>query len=206
MELVALILAAGKGTRMKSKQPKLLHQVAGKPIIEHVAAAVSSAGIKRITLVLGHGREEIQALFSGRKDISYAVQEEQLGTGHAMLQAREHYSGAERILVLAGDTPLLRASTLLDFVGRYTEWAGEAAVLSTRVADPSGYGRVLRDSAGRLLKIVEEKDADAAAKTVNEINSGIYCFAAAEVFAALVDRRVKPALECADKVPCLRNF
>ena len=185
MEFSAVILAAGKGTRMKSKYSKLVHRVAGKAIIEHVVAAVQAAGISKITLVLGHGREEIEALFSGAAGISFAVQAEQLGTGHALLQAVEYFTDQEKILVLAGDTPMLQASTLQKFMDDYATNAETAGVLSTRVVDAYGYGRIVRDEAGDFMRIVEEKDADGTIKAIDEINSGIYCFNAAEAFAAL---------------------
>lgn len=185
MEFSALILAAGKGTRMKSQQTKLVHKAAGRAIIEHVTAAARAAGVARITLVLGHGREAVQALFAGQDDISYAVQEQQLGTGHAMLQAESHFRADETILVLAGDTPLLQAATLQAFMAAYERQGGGAAILSTRLDDPQGYGRIVRDNKGDFLRIVEEKDADAATKALREINSGMYCFPAGAAFAAL---------------------
>ncbi|MDO4540606.1 MAG: bifunctional UDP-N-acetylglucosamine diphosphorylase/glucosamine-1-phosphate N-acetyltransferase GlmU [Syntrophomonadaceae bacterium] len=185
MEFSAIILAAGKGTRMKSARSKLVHQAAGLAVIEHVVAATRAAGVRRITLVLGHGREEVEALFAGQSDITYALQEEQLGTGHAMLMAAPYFQDDDTVLVLAGDTPLLRPVTLIDFMAAYRQQGFGAAVLSTRLDDPTGYGRIVRDRKGQLQAIVEEKDADTDIKAIKEINSGMYCFNAGTAFAAL---------------------
>ncbi|MEA1962437.1 MAG: bifunctional UDP-N-acetylglucosamine diphosphorylase/glucosamine-1-phosphate N-acetyltransferase GlmU [Bacillota bacterium] len=184
MDYSAVILAAGKGTRMKSQYPKVVHRVAGKPMVVHVVDAVHKAGVEHAVLVVGHGREMVQTLFAeGSAD--FVVQEEQLGTGHALLQARNAIKDEETILVLAGDTPLLQSETLKLLIDHHEVKGAVATVLSTAVNDPFGYGRIVRNKDGSFQKIVEEKDAIGAEKKIGEINSGMYCFQAGKAFEAL---------------------
>jgi bifunctional UDP-N-acetylglucosamine pyrophosphorylase/glucosamine-1-phosphate N-acetyltransferase len=180
----AVILAAGKGVRMRSELPKVVHQVAGQPMVVHVAAAVRQAGIERQILVVGHGRQAVEALFPPGR-VEFVVQAEQLGTGHALLQARDKFSGDDTILVLAGDTPLLQAATLKALIAAHQKSGAAATVLSTQVDDPCGYGRIVRDESGSFQAIVEEKDASPAEKQITEINSGMYCFQVQPALAAL---------------------
>lgn len=175
---------------MKSELPKVAHRAAGKALVAHVAQAVRSAGINDLTIVVGHGREQVQALFADQS-ISFAVQEQQLGTGHALLQARDNVALDSTILVLAGDTPLLRSSTLKVLLDHHSSCQAAATVLTTCLEQPFGYGRILRDANGSFIRIVEEKDASPEEKLVQEINSGIYCFQAGEVFRVL--EQVRPA-------------
>jgi bifunctional UDP-N-acetylglucosamine pyrophosphorylase/glucosamine-1-phosphate N-acetyltransferase len=184
MKYAAVILAAGKGTRMKSRYPKVVHQVAGKSMVLHVVDAVSSTGVEKKVLVVGHGREMVQDLFE-EETVKFVVQEEQLGTGHALMQAREAVEDDETLLVLAGDTPLLQAKTLQALVDHHEKTGAAATVLSTRVENPTGYGRIIRSSDGSLQRIVEEKDASIPEKSITEINSGMYCLQAGLAFAAL---------------------
>lgn len=184
MKFTAVILAAGKGVRMRSQLPKVVHRVAGKPMVVHVADAARQAGIDRIVLVVGHGRQAVEDLFSPGV-VEFAVQEEQLGTGHALMQAQAKVSQDETVLVLAGDTPLLQGATLQGLIDYHRESGAVATVLSTEVEDPYGYGRIIRDASGYFQGIVEEKDASEADKIIREINSGIYCLQVQDAFAAL---------------------
>ena len=184
MKFSAVILAAGKGVRMCSQLPKVVHRVAGKPMVVHVTEAVREAGVDRIILVVGHGRHTVEGLFPPGA-VEFAVQEEQLGTGHALLQAEEKVGEDDTILVLAGDTPLLQSSTLKALIDYHLGSGAVATVLSTRVENPYGYGRIIRDPHGAFQCIVEEKDADAEQKLIGEINSGMYCLQVKDTFSAL---------------------
>lgn len=184
MKITAVILAAGKGVRMCSQLPKVVHQVAGKPMVVHVADVARQAGADRIVLVVGHSRQKVEDLF-GPGMVEFVVQEEQLGTGHALMQAWEKVSQDDTIVVLAGDTPLLQTTTLQGLLNYHQESQAIATVLSTEVEDPYGYGRIIRDETGAFQAIVEEKDASETDKIVSEINSGMYCFQVQEAFAAL---------------------
>jgi bifunctional UDP-N-acetylglucosamine pyrophosphorylase / glucosamine-1-phosphate N-acetyltransferase len=180
----AVILAAGKGVRMHSQLPKVVHQVAGQPMVVHVAAAVRQAGIERQILVVGHGRQAVEALFPPGA-VEFVVQAEQLGTGHALQQAQAKISADDTILVLAGDTPLLQAATLKALIAGHQRSGAAATVLSTQVEDPFGYGRIVRDGQGLFQAIVEEKDASPDQRKITEINSGMYCFQVQPALAAL---------------------
>ncbi|MGR6837195.1 bifunctional UDP-N-acetylglucosamine diphosphorylase/glucosamine-1-phosphate N-acetyltransferase GlmU [Syntrophomonas erecta] len=184
MKFSAVILAAGKGVRMKSELPKVVHRVAGKPMVAHVLKAVQEAGINQVVLVIGHGREYIEPLFPDGK-VQFAIQEQQLGTGHALMQAEKLVDPESDVLVLAGDTPLIRGETIEALLEHHRSTQAAATILSTRLADPTGYGRIIRNPGGSFLRIVEEKDARGEEKKVNEINSGMYCFQAGAVFKAL---------------------
>jgi bifunctional UDP-N-acetylglucosamine pyrophosphorylase/glucosamine-1-phosphate N-acetyltransferase len=186
VEYEAVILAAGKGTRMRSEIPKEAHQVAGKPMVLHVVNAVRAVGAGKIILVVGHGREQVQSLFDPVADaVQFALQEEQLGTGHALMQAQEMVNPDHNVLVLPGDTPLLQAGTLAELMRVHEESGAAATVLSTRMENPYGYGRIVRSEDGTFQRIVEEKDASEEEKSIQEINSGMYCFKAREAFTAL---------------------
>ena len=180
----AVILAAGKGVRMHSRMSKVVHQVAGIPMIKHVVNAVSQAGIEKITVVVGQQQEQIKDLFSDTH-LHYAVQAEQMGTGHALLQAWSQVEDDDMVLVVAGDTPLLQASTLRELIAHHQNNKAMATVLSTVIDEPFGYGRIIRDENGQFERIVEEKDAGLDEKKIYEINSGMYCLQVKEAFAAL---------------------
>lgn len=183
-DFIAVVLAAGKGTRMKSAMPKVLHQVGGKPMLEHVLAAAEAAGALRNIAVIGFGAESVREALGQKAE--FVVQEQQLGTGHAVLQAREKLAGfAGTVMVLYGDTPLLTPALLSRLYAAHREAGAAATVLTAFLADPAGYGRVIRDDTGQVLKIVEQKDATPAEAAGNEINTGIYCFDNRLLFRAL---------------------
>lgn len=177
MKKTALILAAGQGTRMKSKTPKVLHKVCGKPMLSCVIDAAAGAGIEENIVVIGHGAVEVRERFA-EAGVKFAVQEHQLGTGHAVMMAKDLLPEEGLVLVLCGDTPLITAGTLEKLIAYHERQGNTLTVLTARVEDPFGYGRIVRDDAGGLLKIVEEKDADEETKEIDEINSGMYCFEA----------------------------
>ena len=174
MNFKAIILAAGKGTRMKSKYPKVIHKVCGKEMVNHVISVSNKAGVKDIVAILGHESDVVKEKLP--KDTMIAMQTEQLGTGHAVKMAKEYINDEDTIVVLCGDTPLIKEDTLQRLFSYHLENGYHATVLTTKVDNPTGYGRIIRDNNEDLLKIVEQKDANEEEKAVKEINSGIYCF------------------------------
>ncbi len=182
--LASIVLAAGKGTRMKSGLIKVLHPVAGLPMIVWSVTAAREAGSDPIVLVIGHQASAVQGLFRGSSDIRSAMQEEQLGTGHAVGCALDALAGFRgTILILCGDTPLLRAETLKHMLAYHRDNGAAITVLTALMHDPFGYGRVVRDDSGRVTRIVEQKDATPEEQEIREINSGIYCMDSAFLFA-----------------------
>ena len=182
--LTAVILAAGKGTRMKSKLPKVLHKVGGHPMLEHVMDAAEAAGCRDNVVVIGHGAELVRELVGDRARI--ALQAEQLGTGHAVLQAADtlkDFTGT--VMILCGDTPLLEAEELQKFYAEHVKSGAAATVMSALMDDPFGYGRILRDANGDVAGIVEQKDATEEQKQIKEINTGNYCVEAPLLFEVL---------------------
>lgn len=174
--LATIVLAAGKGTRMKSDVIKVLHPAAGLPMIAWPVAAARDAGSDTIVLVIGHQANAVQGVFRGAADIRCAMQEEQLGTGHAVACALDALPGfCGTLLILCGDTPLLRSETLKTMLAYHLDNKAAITVLTALMDDPYGYGRVVRDDSGRVTGIVEQKDADLAVQEIREINSGIYC-------------------------------
>lgn len=169
MSLEIVILAAGQGTRMRSALPKVLHPIAGKAMLGHVIDRARELAPQKIHVVIGHGAETVKQRLAA-DDLNFVVQQEQLGTGHAVAQALPHLS-AERVLILYGDVPLIETSTLERLLEQVS--AQQLALLTVELADPTGYGRILRDNRGEVYAIVEHKDADATQKTIREGNTGI---------------------------------
>ena len=171
-----VVLAAGKGTRMRSAMPKVLHRVAGVPILQYVLAAAETLSPRSITVVIGHDAERVKASVPGHPRLTFVVQDPQLGTAHALLTAEPALVGATgTLMLLYGDVPLLSPATLKRLVDRH-QTAGAAATLVTAILDdPTGYGRIIRVG-DEIARIVEEKDATAAERQIREINSGIYAF------------------------------
>ena len=190
-DCAALLLAAGQGTRMKSELAKVLHTVAGKTMIRYVLEAVQAVAPARIVMVIGHQADAVRRELIGER-VEFVVQAERLGTGHAALMAKERFAGfTGTIVVLNGDTPLLRSSTLARFIAYHRGEGASGSVLSAELDDPVGYGRIVRDERGAFLRITEHKDASDDVRSIREINSGIFCFESADLFGALgkVERR-----------------
>lgn len=182
--LLTVVLAAGKGTRMKSVLPKVLHRVGGKSMLQHVLDAANAADSKKNVVVVGFGGEQVKAAIGEQAE--FVVQEEQLGTGHAVMQASaalKNFDGT--VMVLCGDTPLLKGELLAKLYKEHKEAGAKATVLTAKMPDATGYGRIIRTADGRVSKIVEQKDANPEELLVDEVNSGIYCFECAALFDAL---------------------
>ncbi|MCH8497651.1 MAG: bifunctional UDP-N-acetylglucosamine diphosphorylase/glucosamine-1-phosphate N-acetyltransferase GlmU [Marinobacter sp.] len=168
--LHVIILAAGQGSRMKSRQPKVMHAVAGRPMLHHVMATARSLGATALHTVIGHGAEQVRA-GTAADDVQWALQAEQLGTGHAVAQALPAVSDDAVVLILYGDVPLTQAATLQALVNQVT--ADQLALLTVTLDNPQGYGRILRDEKGAVQAIVEQKDATPAQLAIQEVNTGI---------------------------------
>lgn len=172
--LDVIIMAAGQGTRMKSATIKILHPAAGRPIIDYVLDLAAEICTRLPIMVVGHQREAVQQAVGGRA--RYAVQEEQKGTGHAVLQAAPLLDGAGHVLILSGDVPLTRPETLQRLLDEHEQSQNALTLLTMRLDDPAMYGRIVRDSSGAVARIVEAKDASEDEKRINEVNAGIYVF------------------------------
>ncbi len=180
-----LILAAGKGTRMKSQTPKVLHPVAGRPMIDYVLDVASGVDPATCTVVVGHGAETVKQALGGHPGLRFLVQEPQLGTAHALLQAEPLFRGVGgTLLLLSGDVPLLRPETLRALVAAHHSARAAATVVTAVVNDPAGYGRVVRED-GAIARIVEDRDATPEERAIGEINAGIYAFDLEPLFPAL---------------------
>jgi bifunctional UDP-N-acetylglucosamine pyrophosphorylase/glucosamine-1-phosphate N-acetyltransferase len=187
-DLHIVVLAAGKGTRMRSARPKVLHRIAGASLIDYVLDAAETLSPRSTTVVVGYQAEAVKAALAARRDITFVVQEPQLGTAHALLAAEATLNGASGILVLlSGDVPLLSAQTLRNLIDRHTATRASATVVTATVARPDGYGRIVR-SGEQIARIVEDKDATPTEREIREINAGIYAFALDGLFDAV--RRV----------------
>jgi bifunctional UDP-N-acetylglucosamine pyrophosphorylase/glucosamine-1-phosphate N-acetyltransferase len=185
MDTHVVILAAGKGTRMKSALPKVLHRAAGVPLIDHVLAGAEVLQPRSTVVVVGHQADVLKSALSGRPGLSFVVQEPQLGTAHALLQTEAKLRDARGTLILlSGDAPMLAPQTLKTLVDRHTQGGASATVVTAVVDDPHGYGRIVRVGE-QIARIVEEKDATSAERQIREINSGIYAFALEGLFDAV---------------------
>ena len=182
MPLSVVILAAGQGKRMASDLPKVLQPLAGRPLLAHVVATARSLKPDAIHVVHGHEADQVRAAIAG-PDIRWSLQEEQKGTGHAVVQAMPGIPDDHAVLVLYGDVPLIRAATLQDLIAR--SGSRSLALLSARLPEPAGYGRIIRDGAGRVVRIVEEKDANHKERAIGEINTGVIAAPAAKLRAWL---------------------
>ncbi|MBI4300750.1 MAG: bifunctional UDP-N-acetylglucosamine diphosphorylase/glucosamine-1-phosphate N-acetyltransferase GlmU [Chloroflexi bacterium] len=194
MAWVAVILAGGKGVRMRSRLPKVLHPVAGQPMVAHVVNALEGLELSRRLVVLGPQTQAVREQLGD--GLSYALQPEPLGTGHALLCARDALDGkVDSLLVLAGDVPLLRAETIRALVERHVSSRAIITMLTARTQQTDGLGRVVRDGAGRVTAIVEEREATPAQRQIDEINSGIYCFQASWLWPNLAKLSKSPSGE-----------
>ena len=206
MKLKAIILAAGEGTRMKSKLPKVLHKVCGQTMIKHVIDTVNNSDVEECIVVVGHEAEKVKE--SLPPEVKTVLQEEQLGTGHAVMVA---YDDIEEgiVLVLCGDGPLITEKTLRSMVDYHKEGNFKATVLTADLPNPEGYGRIIRNTEDQLQKIVEEKDATEEEKYVTEINSGIYCFdgkTLKDALPKLKNNNVQKEYYLTDILPIIRNM
>ncbi|WP_180272761.1 sugar phosphate nucleotidyltransferase [Konateibacter massiliensis] len=182
-KLKAVILAAGKGTRMKSDLPKVVHTVNGKPMVEYAIEAAKGAGADEVCLVVGYKSDVVKSSVTSK--VEYALQQEQLGTGHAVKCAKDFIGTEGETLILFGDTPLITGGTLKKLVEFHRTNQNKVTVLSAIVDDPTGYGRIIRDKDGSFLKSVEHKDASVDELLSKEVNSGMYVFDAKELSEAL---------------------
>ena len=183
---VALVLAAGKSTRMKSAVPKVLHPVCGRPMIEYVLDAARAAGVGRIVAIVGHAADQVRAALSGQADVEFALQSEQKGTGHAVMMCRDAlraHDGA--VMILTGDAPLMRSSSFAGLLEDFRQQQAACVIGTAHTANNFGLGRIVRDAAGTFLKIVEEKDATPDERQITEINVGCYVFDCRSLLAAL---------------------
>lgn len=174
-ETVALILAAGKGTRMRSDLAKVLHPICGEPMLSYTLAAVQGIECKQILVVIGHQAESIQGVFAAAR-VEWVLQSQQLGTADAVrcaLPKLEDFTGT--VLICCGDTPLLTAKTLRAFLGTHYEAGAELSVLTMVLNEPGSYGRIVRDGRGKVKAVVEAKDAGEEERRIEEVNTGVYC-------------------------------
>ena len=184
-----IIMAAGKGTRMKSNKSKLVHKIYDKELVKRVADLAKSVGSDQVVTVVGHLKEQVEEVLGD--DVEYAYQEELLGTGHAVMQASKYLEGKKgKVVILYGDVPLIRKETLENLIIKSFKNKEYATLLTAIYDNPTGYGRIIRDEGGNIKAIVEEKDANMYEKEIKEINSGIYCFDIEELLSALKD--IKP--------------
>ncbi|MCP4005631.1 MAG: bifunctional UDP-N-acetylglucosamine diphosphorylase/glucosamine-1-phosphate N-acetyltransferase GlmU [bacterium] len=184
-DLALVLMAAGKGTRMRSSLPKVLHPVCGRPILMHAVQLGRELGARRVVAVVGSGEDQVREVLAD-EDVEIVVQSEQLGTAHAALQARallEDHEGP--VLVMNGDHPLYRASTFNDLLDTYRKGSAELAILVAEFPNPTGYGRIVRNSDGSVARVIEEDDADAATKEIREVNLGAYLASSELLFQCL---------------------
>jgi bifunctional UDP-N-acetylglucosamine pyrophosphorylase/glucosamine-1-phosphate N-acetyltransferase len=186
MTLTAIILAAGKSTRMKSRRPKALHEICGKPMLQYVLDACYEAGCTRILLVVGHGKDEIIAQFEHDRRIVWVEQTEQLGTGHAARTCEPHLrQQAGEVFILTADGPLIRGEVLRTLLHEHREQFAAASMATAVLEDPTGYGRVIRDSGGEFIEIIEQADATPEQREIREVFPSYYCVRSEELLLAL---------------------
>lgn len=189
-EAVAIVMAAGKSTRMKSDLPKVLHELCGQPLLAYVLDALDAAGIKRKLVVIGFGADLVKERFQGRPGVEFVLQAEQKGTGHAVLCCREALKDHKGpVVVLAGDGPMVRAEMIKQMLQKSHEGQTKAFMATAVVEDPTGLGRIVRDSNNNFVKIVEQKDASPEESQIREINASFYCFDGPALFEALTQVR-----------------
>ena len=184
--LEAVILAAGKGTRMGSDLPKVLHPVGGRAMVQWVVDACEAVGVRRTVVIVGHEAQMVRRELGARRNIHFVEQTQQLGTGHAVRQAESLYKGVDAdALVLCGDGPLIRPQTLTKLLETHRTERASATLATAVLENQRGYGRIIRDGAGRFQRIVEEKEASESQKAIREVNPSYYCFRSPDLFAVL---------------------
>lgn len=187
--VITVIMAAGKGTRMKSNKSKLVHKIYDKELVKRVVELAKKVGTDEVVTVVGYMKEQVQEIL--KDEVKYAYQEELLGTGHAVMQATEYLKGKKgKVVILYGDVPILRPETLENLISKSFKNKEYATLLTAIYENPTGYGRIIRDEGGNIKAIIEEKDANIEEKQIKEINSGIYCFDIEELVSAL--KLIKP--------------
>jgi bifunctional UDP-N-acetylglucosamine pyrophosphorylase/glucosamine-1-phosphate N-acetyltransferase len=191
MSLSAIILAAGKATRMKSEKVKVLHEICGRPMLSYVLDACREAGVQRLYVVIGHDRDRVMRTYATATDITWVIQHDQKGTGHAVMVARPQIEANEgigendHVFVLGGDGPLIRAETLQKLARKHVESQASVTLATAILENPAGYGRILRDAAGNVTGIVEHNDATPEQRAVKEVNPTYWMFKTADLFTAL---------------------
>src|SRR3989338_7203409 len=186
--IAAIVLAAGKGTRMRSETPKVLHKILGKPIIRHIVDSVKEAGITDIITVAGFGSSLLK---NAVNDTKVAVQKRLLGSADAVVTAKKAIGkNVQDILIICGDTPLIKGKTIKALIAKHKSSKASLTLLTAKLRDPRPYGRVVRGSDGKILKIVEETEASLYEEVINEINVGTYCFSAKDLYEELSE--IKP--------------
>jgi bifunctional UDP-N-acetylglucosamine pyrophosphorylase / glucosamine-1-phosphate N-acetyltransferase len=183
-DAVAVVLAAGMGTRMKSDLPKVLCPLLGRPMIEFVLDALAAAGVERIIAVVGYRADDVRQALAGRPNLEFALQQERLGTGHAVKMAAPQLAGhSGPVLIVAGDSPLLQAASVEKLLAYYAEHQPACLLGTLHKPNPFGLGRIVRDAAGSFQGIVEEKDATDSQRQITEVNMSTYVFAGPELAA-----------------------
>lgn len=187
----AVILAAGRSTRMKTELPKVLHEVCGRPMLAYVLDACRQAGISRLIIVVGFGREAVEKTFANEPDVTFVHQAEQKGSGHAVMVCADSLKGfTGDCVVIAGDMPLIQADTLSTLIGGHRATGAAASLATTTLDDPTGYGRIVRNARGEFEKIVEHRDCTPEQLAIREVNPSYYCFDAATLLDVLP--KIKP--------------
>jgi len=191
MSLSAIILAAGKATRMKTERVKVLHEICGRPMLSYVIDACRAVGATRLYLVIGHDRDRVMAAYKNDTDITWVIQHEQKGTGHAVMvcqsqiESNEGTGENDHVFVLGGDGPLIRADTLKTLADKHISTKAAVTLATSILPDPTGYGRILRDSAGNLLGIIEQNDATPEQRQIKEANPSYWIFRTRDLFESL---------------------
>src|SRR5437762_4232053 len=186
MSLSAIILAAGKSTRMKSKRPKVLHEICGRPMLDYVLRACYDAGVENVTVVVGHGKDEVIQRFGDDKRIQWIEQTDQLGTGHAAKVCEpELRKSSGDVFIMAGDGPMIRAEILRTLLQAHRDDKAAASMATAILDDPFGYGRIVRDDKGEFLDIVEQPDATPEQREIKEVFPSYYCVRVEELLLAL---------------------
>ena len=188
--IAAVILAAGKGTRLKSDLPKVLHEVCGRPMLAYVFDACRAAGVQDCLAVVGHGKDLVIEAFAGENGITWIEQSPQLGTGHAVMVCRDSLKQYDHVLVLCGDGPLVRTETIQALIDKHLSERNTATLATSVLDNPTGYGRIWRDDDGQFLGIVEHGDCTDEQRQIREVNPSYYCFAVPALLGAL--DRIKP--------------
>lgn len=182
----AVIMAAGQSTRMKTTRPKVLHELCGRPMLAYVLDACREAGIEKLLVVVGYGKAALMDAFASERDITWVEQAEQKGTGHAVMMCEAALRGFDgRVVVIAGDMPLVRGETLATLLETHAREGAAVTLATTELNEPAGYGRIIRDDAGRLLGIVEHRDCTVEQLAIREVNPSYYCFDSGALFDAL---------------------